>query len=998
MTFFAPAEAPRVFAVPPGADFPAVLVDGLLARHGDGPPEALAQVTVYVTTRRMARRIADILDRGPARLLPRVRLVTDLAQAQPMAPLPLPVPPLRRKLELARLVGALIAADPTLAPGSAVYDLAASLAALMDEMQGEGVPPSALAGLDVSDASGHWARSQKFLTLVASLAGSAAAGDAESRQRRAVEALAEDWARSPPQGPVIVAGSTGSRGTTQLFMEAVARLPQGALVLPGFDDILPPAIWARLIAPAPQQDHPQYRFAALAAELGLSPKEIPPWHAPAAAPAPARNALVSLALRPAPVTDGWRREGPSLGLLPRATEGLSLIEAPDPRAEAGAIALALREAAETGVTAALISPDRILTRRVAAALDRWGITPDDSAGEPLGQTPAGRLLHQAAGLFARPVDTVALLALLKHPLTHAAGGRNTHLLATRDLELHLRRDGPPQPGPEDLRRWGEQAAGAAESAERGDARRHWAGWAAGCLERATPAAGEGEIAGHVARLLALAEDLCRGCDPAAQGADLPLWARNDGLAARSAIEELAAEAAHGGPADGAAFAALLRMVLAGEVRDPVAAHSGVMIWGTLEARVQGAELVILAGLNEGVWPEMPAPDPWLNRKMRADLGLLLPERRIGLSAHDFQQAVGAPRVILSRARRDAESETVPSRWLNRLTNLMEGLPDQEGPEALAGMRARGQAWVDLAGALDSPAAPVAPATRPAPRPPVSARPPRLSVTEIETLVRDPFEIYAKRVLRLSPLDPLRLEPDARIRGQVMHLVLDRFVKAWASYDDATRRQAFLATTKAVLESGVPWPTARRLWLARFARIADHFLTEEAGRLTFATPEAFECRGRLDLAVPAMPEGTFRLTARADRIDLTPEGGIVLYDYKTGQPPSAREQASFSKQLLLEATMAEAGGFEGLAPGTVVHAAYIGLGTTPRTMPAPLVDMPVARIRAELTALIAAFAVRDRGYVAQAARRSDRSAGDYDHLSRIGEWSLSDPALPQDVGG
>ncbi|PWR02904.1 double-strand break repair protein AddB [Meridianimarinicoccus roseus] len=986
MTAAAPVDLRGLYAVPPGVDFPRALVDGLLARFDGTPPEALARATVYVNTRRMERRITELFAEGPPRLLPRLRLITDIGQ-ESAAALPPPVPGLRRRLQLARLIEALIAAEPDLAPRDAAFDLATSLAALMDEMQGEGVIHEDIAALDVTDLSGHWARSQKFLALIGQTVAPdpSAPTDTEARQRRMVELLADRWADAPPTDPVIVAGSTGSRGATALFMRAVAGLPCGAVVLPGVDAHMPPDIWARLVADPPQEDHPQYRFAALARALGQNPATLREW-APVSAPSPARNALVSLALRPAPVTDGWRRDGPSLGDLTAATAGLSLIEAPDPRFEAMAIALRLRAALEDGQTAALITPDRMLTRRVAATLDRWGIEPDDSAGEPLRQTAAGRLVRHVADLFGQRLTGAALIVLLKHPMVHAGSGRNQHLKWARDLERRLRRQGPPFPDAAALADWARGARGSAPGAPDPVP---WAEWvAATCL-------------GHewigVAPLADLTETLMTTVEALAIGADgdhatLKVWADPDGRAAHKALSDLLAEADHGAPMAPPAFRAVLESIMGGEVREPVTPDPRVMIWGTLEARVQGADLVILGSLNDGSWPEMPSPDPWLNRRMRRDAGLLLPERRIGLSAHDFQQAIAAPEVVLSRARRDGEAETVASRWLNRLVNLMDGLPDQSGPAALAEMRARGARWTALAQAMDRPAATLPPAPRPSPVPPVAHRPRALPVTDVERLIRDPYEVYAKRILRLRPLDPLHRDPDARDRGRVLHLVMERFVPDFATLLPAEREERLMQLAQEVLETEVPWPAARRMWLARIARIAEPFLADEEARHALGHPMTGEQKGTLDIPAPK-----FTLTAKADRVDMTADGAYLLYDYKTGSPPTAPQQKQFAKQLLLEAVIAEQAGFGDAGPAPVLRAEYIGLGATPKVVAAPLADAPPADVLAEFLELVRRYDDPDTGYTAQSAPETDSFDGDYLHLARAGEWDLSDTPGREKVG-
>ncbi|MDX5402925.1 MAG: double-strand break repair protein AddB, partial [Rhodobacterales bacterium] len=761
---FDATDKARVFGLPPGADFPKALVHGLMQRHAGQPPEALARVQLIVNTRRMARRIRDLFDAGPALLLPRIQLVTDLGDHADLAAIAPAVSPLRRRLEISQLVARLLDSQPDLAPRASLYDLSDSLANLLDEMQGEGVSPEAIRALDVSDQSGHWTRAQQFLGIVQQFFdGAPDAPDREARQRRVIQGLIARWECNPPQHPVIVAGSTGSRGTTRLLMSAVARLPQGAIVLPGYDVDMPDQAWSDLNDALTAEDHPQYRFRLLMQDLGLEPSDIRLW-SDNPAPCPPRNAVVSLALRPAPVTDQWLSEGPSLRDIPAAFAGVTLVEAPSLRTEAMAIALRLRQAAEEGTTAALITPDRMLTRQVSAALDRWNILPDDSAGTPLNLSPPGRFLRHVAALFQHRLTAEALITLLGHPLTHTGADRGTHLRLTRELELGIRRHGPPFPDATSLRDW----AAARRQADATD----WIEWVISCFTDRHDL-GDAPLQDRLAVHLALAERIAQGSKGEGSGA---LWEEKPGREARRVTEMLQQEAGFGGSMDATDYADLFGAILSGaEVRDRDAPHPHILIWGTLEARVQGADLVILGGLNEGSWPEMPSPDPWLNRRMRHDAGLLLPERRIGLSAHDFQQAIAAPQVWLTRSIRSDDAQTVASRWLNRMMNLLEGLPDQGGRDTLRAMRERGAAWLERITRLEAPV-PRKPAIRPSPRPPVAARPRQLSVTEIKRLIRDPYAIYAKHVLRLHPLNSLMQAPDALLRGIVTHDVLESFIK------------------------------------------------------------------------------------------------------------------------------------------------------------------------------------------------------------------------------
>ena len=970
---------PRVFALPPGADFPAGLVRGLQDRLAGQPPQAMAEVQLFVNTSRMRRRIVDLFCANGAGFLPRIRLIADLGSETLLAGLAAPVPPLRRKLELAQLIARLIDADSSFAPRASIHDLADSLATLMDEMQGEGVLPEDIAGLDVTQHSEHWKRTQQFLAIVTGYLGDSPTKDGEARQRLVVQHLVDQWAAGPPKGPVIVAGSTGSRGTTALFMQAVAALPQGALVLPGYDFAMPDAVWAALDTDFTAEDHPQYRFHALLSALDVPHSKVSLWCPDAAAPCPARNALVSLSLRPAPVTDQWLTEGVHLADLAGATDNMTLIEAASPRAEALAIALILRKAAQEGRTAALITPDRGLTRQVTAALDRWRILPDDSAGRPLALSAPGRLLRHVAGLFGQRLTAEALLTLLKHPLTATGADRGMHLKLTRDLELELRRAGPMFPTGADLVLWaGEQREPAANQ------------WAAALSISllGLDGASTRPLADHIAHHQSLAESLARGASPTGTGA---LWAEDAGIKCLGVMQDLAAEAAFGADMSPQDYTALFTAILnQGEVRSPAQPHPHIMIWGTLEARVQGADLVILGGLNDGTWPKLPDPDPWLNRDMRQKAGLLLPDRQIGLSAHDFQQAIAAPDVVLTRAHRNADAETVASRWLNRLTNLLDGLPDQGGVAALAKMRAKGAYWLGQAQALEDPGLGVAPAPRPAPRPPVAHRPKQLYVTSIAKLIRDPYAIYARYILSLRPLNPLHQPPDARLRGQILHTVLQRFVETRpAACARSDERARLLHIAADVLAADVPFPAARALWLARLDRAADFFLAFEAAE--GGTPLVIEKTGSV-----ALTPFDFTLKARPDRIDLMPDGRLHIMDYKTGAPPSEKQQAQYDNQLLLQAAMARRGAF-GATLTEVGVITYIGLGTNLATVQTRITDEITQKVWDDLHLMIGKYQTREQGYASRRAVFADRVVGDYDHLARHGEWLQSDWPKPEDVG-
>ncbi len=980
---FETATSPRVFATPLGVDFCASLIDGLdEALSGQGP-EALARVEIHVANARMQRRLQALYMQRGSGLLPRIRPVLSLCETADMEGLPPAMTPLALRLELAQLIAGLIDAEPDIAPRAALYALADSLADFMGEMAEEGVTPASIASLDMGAHSDHWTRAQEFLGIAAKVLAADHRPTPEARQDAIVSRLIAAWRRAPPRHPVIVAGSTGSRRATFRLMEAVAQLPQGAVVLPGLDRDMPPAIWTGLLTEGPSgmsgQDHPQYRLARFLVTVGLIPSDVPMWGR--ALPAvPHRNAVVSLALRPAPVTDQWRMEGPRLADVAGAMAGVTLLEAPSPQMEATAIALRLRAAAETGQRAALVTPDRRLARKVTAQLDRWRIRPDDSAGEVLAQTAPGRFLRQVAEAATAPVTAEALVALLKHPLCHTGADRNIHKLRTSDLELKALRRGLAFPTRTAVMDW-------AETRHDDPGARAWAAWLGDHLLDAisrNPMPLATRVEAHRIR----AEALAAGPGLSGSGA---LYDKEPGAQAARLMADLDSDAAFGGPMSARDYADFFAALTADrEVRFAMRPHADVLIWGTQEARVQGADVTILAGLNEGTWPGAAEVDPWLNRPLRAEVGLRLPDRVIGLSAHDFQQGIAGAEVWLSRSRRDDETDTVPSRWLNRLVNLLGGASEASA-KALEGMRQRGQGWLAMAQALTCTEARIPPAPRPAPAPQTD-RLPHLSVTDVERLVRDPYAIYAKRILHLSPLDPLRASPDARLRGNLIHKVMEAFIKITPDDLPPDADRLFMGLAEKILAQEAPWPAARLLWKARIARVLPWYLAVEADLRKLASPWVVEEKKRWE--VPGL---SLTLSGMADRIDLTPDGDVAIYDYKTGAVPTEKQAREFNKQLLLEGLMARGGAFAD-RPLKLRRLAYIGLGTRPEIRDEPVDDAGLDEIAAGLATLVDHYRRADVGFTSRRSVLEIRFEGTYDHLARLGEWDETMDAVVIPVGG
>jgi ATP-dependent helicase/nuclease subunit B len=479
---------------------------------------------------------------------------------------------------------------------------------------------------------------------------------------------------------------------------------------------------------------------------------------------------------------------------------------------------------------------------------------------------------------------------------------------------------------------------------------------------------------HVAMAEALAET-----DEASGAARL--WAGDAGEAAARFVADVDGAAGALGHLAGADYAALLDTLMTGRVVRPrFGLHPRLHVWGLLEARLQHTDVMILGGLNEDTWPPAVDASPWMSRPMMRQFGLPLPERRIGLAAHDFCQAFSAPEVVLTRAARVEGTPTVPSRWLLRLENGLVGTP-LEG--ALAPDRTVAAWFAQLDAAHDF--RPVAP---PAPLPPVAARPRALSVTRVETWVRDPYAVYAERILGLEPLDPIDADPGAAERGSIVHRALELFLETHAEALPEDPYAALVAIGETVFAGTMERPGVRAFWWPRFLRMAGWFADWEAARRAGGTVTVgFEASAELSLAAPA---GPFVLRAKADRIDRRPDGRLAILDYKTGEAPSAPQvESGLAPQLSLEAAMARLGAFTDVAAAEVAELAYVRLsgGRMPgeekrlKLDPAAVADEALAR----LSSRVALFDDAATPYLSRPHPKFIDHAGAYDHLARVGEW-------------
>jgi ATP-dependent helicase/nuclease subunit B len=1023
---------PRVFTVPSSAPFLPTLITALVEGrlvpgfHPKDDPLALSTASLYLPTRRACRLARDIFLNvlgQEAALLPRLTAIGDIDEdelifAEAAGPLgaqaldlPLGLGGLERRLLLAQLVlkwaqskdvrgvgdTPLVANTPT-----AALALADALARLIDDMTTRGVAWERLDSLVPDNVDNYWQLTLRFLKIARehwpALLAERGAVEPAARRDRLIAAEAARLANAQ-DGPVIAAGSTGSMPATAALLATIARLPNGAVVLPGLDTWLDEPAWGMIAgepaaraeatgvnAAMPAFGHPQFAMQALLAGLGMMREEVVSLAPPAAH---GRDRLVSEALRPAGATERWGETiahadfGAALG-------NVAVIEAANAEEEALAIAVALREAIECKRTrCALVTPDRALARRVVAALARWNVAVDDSGGDALADTPAGTFARLAAETALGGLEPVTLLALLKHPLLRLGRAKGGHAVAISVLERALLRGPRPRAGSAGLAQALATFRANRETLHASDRRRalaeHQLDRAARFVEALTAALAPLETTGRAPQPLAtLVEGHRRVVAALAAGDDGSLAdASGDADALVDALDAIAAnDAANGFTIAPRDYPEMLPGLLADSVRRPPNADAQVRIFGLLEARLQPIDRIVLGGLTEGVWPPQTRSDPWLSRPMRHQLGLDLPERRIGLTAHDFAQAMGAKEVILARADKIAGAPTVASRFVRRLAAVA-------GEARWNEARERGGRYIAWARALDRPAE-VAPIKPPEPKPPLSARPIRLSVTEIEHWLRDPYTIYAKHILRLAPLDAVDTPPGARDRGSAIHAAIEQFSKDFAAGLPPDPLAELLRIGRDKFAPLNDYPEARAFWWPRFERIARWLVDWERRRRDHIEAMFAEISGEF---VFPLGERTFTLTTRIDRIEQLAPATYALLDYKTGSVATKDQvRSGLAPQLTLEAAIVRQGKLTGVARGEVDAFNYLRLrGGEPAGVECPIAwkdttpAAEAARALAKLRHVIERFEDVETPYRALTNPMWKSRYGDYDHLARVKEW-------------
>ena len=1017
------SRPPHVFSISSGAPFLRSLRDALFdgSLYDDWDirtnPLTLSDLTIYLPTRRAVQFLKEILaEEHEALVLPDIRpladastrdIFEDVRSAASDDAAETALSSNARVLILSELVAqwhkslvAAMAADENGThriiggTSSEFFHLAQELASLLDTFTIHGVDAKALKAAFPADQDKFWELTHKFMSIVLrEWPGILAEANLADPVRLHEVNIAELTARienKSLQKRIIIAGSTGSMPSTARLIRAVAHAPLGRVILPGIDFHSADADFPKHGADDVHWGHPQFIMARLTALIGIQRSEIKRLGKPGERRA-RREWLAAHALMPAEATAAWHSEiSEKSESIAMALAGCALIEARDEEEESKAIACAIRETLENPrATVALVTPDRSIVDRIKPVLDRWSIPFHDSADTPCARTSAGTLLITLAEWMAYPHHPETVCAMLAQPDTEFCLSRDEVTQIHAYLEMRSFRDAAP---PATI----DQFFSLLEGTEPGG------------HEQNFPL--RGESVNFADGCKALATDMRHFAQKNAavvRGDPLPI---RQLIEAHLELATLATAQRHGSlPEDVAAITqdtletlrgmdalsltltaadyARILPTLLGRRHQPLVPQSAghVHIFGLLEARLMEADLIILAGLNEQGWPPQPDADAFITRGMRNTLGLPQLEQSIGQTAHDFVQSLtAADRVIISRSNKDKGTPTIASRFLQRIAAFA-------GPDnaAWSAMARRGRRYMQWAQQLD--ATEIAPASRPSPVISADMMPRRISVTDAEIILRDPYAFFARKILKLEEPGLWNRLPEAQLRGIIVHEAVARLAQAEALDPFALHR--WEAEIDAILEIQRLPDALRLFWRPGLYRLGEFFTAWHGSRITGARRVTVEVKGALQLAVA--PQLEILLSGRADRIEMHDDFAAII-DFKTGAVPTRKAaESGLSPQLLIEAAMAAEGAFGADHARKPVQALlYLGLKIATGEgkesaifpdRPQDIPDISGQHLRAFRTRL-ERHALGELGFISRRFPMNERISGAYDHLARVAEWS------------
>ena len=932
----------HLFTIPAGHSVAALSAQHVLSQVAR---EQLPHALLLLPTRRACHAMRQAfmpLLMGETSLLPRMVALADLESEWPllvpdrfwhaMEAIPSAMPASQQRYVLAKAVrmfeekrrASPVALDDALA-------LADELMALQDDCARAGVAlaPETLRPLLYADMATHWEQSLQFLGIVsarwADIEAEMGLTIAANREVRILQALSDLWQQQPPNFPVFVIGSTGSHEATARLMQVVATMASGYVMLPGIDGTMEEGEWQAITL-----GHPLFHVKNFCDRLSLSLPDTTPL-------ASGKRSLWLDALANADAIPSWQQIS-----LP-AYDHIRLISCAHAEEEARVISLLLRETLEMPEKrVALITPDESLMARVAAHMQRYGVTVDRLSAGTLASTEAGSLWLALAEAMDDPSRMLLLRHLLHHPL------------------LNLDDDFMQSIEP------------------------HWYGVMThrpGQLPRLPDALRQHPQAALLQNTLREMADYTRSQRSVSEWIDacehlLRQWGADSGSgqeALEEALETLRM-ADMFGPIASDEFLALLREVLREKWRDvALNAHPNLLMLTPAEARLQQFDRVILANMQECQWPGEYVPNAWLNMAAKAALGLPSPAERTSLMAHDMLMLASSGEVFLTYPRRHGGSPTTRSRFIERLVTLLA----THGVEESTINAAQYVLW---ANALDT-AYKFTPEPAIYPKPAANQRPHRFSVSSIDWLLTDPFAFYAEYVLKLKPINAIDAELEARDFGSLCHRAIEMLTKHWNSQNRIADKNELRAIADHALRDFSDRPQVALFWRTRLLRALEFVNQQEPLRRTQALQ--VDCEKEVEAALMLADDQPITLYGRIDRLEQAASAYSIV-DYKAGTAPTAKNMIEGKDvQLLAYAMMLEARGdhVDEMGYWKLPHGPHAG---DIRTV---MMDaLKAAGLTDQLRELLRTALAETTPFLARPNASNDRFDNDYDGISRYDEWA------------
>ena len=972
----------NIYYIEAGEPFLSVLVDGI-DKHLTYKNLQLKDSTIYLPNRRAVTSLKEAFlnyYNKRALLMPTILPIGDLDDQELMfelaesknfssfESLP-PMPNIQRRLLLTKLVLAVEKDNCSLVEAS---QLAFMLGKFIDQVQTDRLSFDNLDNLVPNKYSEHWQKTLNFLKIVGkewpNIIQELGFSDPIERRNQLLINQIQSWSESPPQGLVVAAGSTGSIPATADLLCCIEQLPNGVVILPGLNVDTIRESHKKL-----EPTHPQYFMDKLLTKMDVKCHQLKSWGSTDNNNASCeRRKLVKLALDDLPSGNNKININ---HISKNVLQDLEYVECNNIEDEAGIIALMIRESLEIrDSNTAFITPNRQLARRVISKLLRWDIVADDSGGIPLSNTGIGTFLISTAEMVIADFSPINFLIACKHTLAGCNLENKKLKKLLRDIEIDFLRNHKNLNGldrlisliPEDN------------------------------IETLSMLNRLKEISSKFAQIVKckntslskLIESHLEFCEHFAETDSTPglnrLWGSEEGQACSDFIADFHKNSSVFEDFSPIDYVPLLKSLLSETVfRSSLPAHPRLQIWGPLEARLQEVGLLILGGLNEGVWPSEIPIDPWMNKQMGLEFGLSAPEGRIGLSAHDFAQAFCAPKIKLTRSRTSDGASTLKSRWIWQIEQKLEAFG-----YSLSSEKNVWNQWLYL---LDKPKN-IIPAEPPQPRPPIDSRPEKLTVTEIEKWMRDPYSIYAKHILRLKPLKTLHEIPTFTDFGNIVHGVFNEFLKQFPLYNQSLDKSFYInfltQCGKKYINNIGYFPEISVFWESRIIQIYNWFIDKELSTKDPIKDRKTEVLGKISFLAG---NKNFTLTAVADRIDIMENGNLLIIDYKTGTIPSGKEvEAGFSPQLPLEAVIASNGGFSNIKQSNSIQLEYWRVRgvNNPGEVVRPsenIVKLQEDALKG-LKHLVEIYQDKETPYPSRPNPSYAPQYSDYEHLARVREWS------------